>query len=56
VEDTSRSVKLLVTFAGGVLARDQSEAAELIDAHIKTEPPASVYDALLLPALSHAEA
>jgi predicted PurR-regulated permease PerM len=38
-----------------LLARDQSEAAELIDSHIKTEPPASVYDALLLPALSYAE-
>lgn len=38
-----------------LLARDQSEAAELIDGHIKTGPPASVYDALLLPALSYAE-
>ena len=37
------------------MARDQSEAAELIDSHIKTEPPATVYDALLLPALSYAE-
>lgn len=37
------------------MARDQSEAAELIDSHIKTEPPASVYDALLLPALTYAE-
>jgi predicted PurR-regulated permease PerM len=38
-----------------LVARDQSEAAELIDSHIKTEPPASVYDALLLPALSYAK-
>lgn len=38
-----------------LVARDQSEAAELIDSHIKTEAPASVYDALLLPALSYAE-
>ncbi len=38
-----------------LLARDQSEAAELIDTHIKTGPPESVYDALLLPALSYAE-
>ena len=38
-----------------LLARDQSEAAELIDSHIKTETPASVYDALLLPALCYAE-
>lgn len=38
-----------------LVARDQSEAAELIDSHIKTGSPASVYDALLLPALSYAE-
>ena len=38
-----------------LLARDQSEAAELIERHIKTEPPRSVYDALLLPALNYAE-
>lgn len=38
-----------------LVARDQSEAAELIDSHIETGPPASVYDALLLPALSYAE-
>jgi hypothetical protein len=38
-----------------LVARDQNEAAELIDSHIKTEPPASVYDALLLPALSYAK-
>jgi hypothetical protein len=37
------------------VARDQSEAAELIDSHIKTESSTSVYDALLLPALSYAE-
>jgi hypothetical protein len=38
-----------------LVARDQSEAAELIDNHIKTQPPQSVYDLLLLPALSYAE-
>jgi predicted PurR-regulated permease PerM len=38
-----------------LLARDQSEAAELIDNHIKTEPPESAYDALMLPALCYAE-
>jgi predicted PurR-regulated permease PerM len=38
-----------------LVARDQSEAAGLIDSHIKAGPPASVYDALLLPALSYAE-
>jgi len=38
-----------------LLARDQSEAADLIERHIKAEPPLSVYDALLLPALNYAE-
>jgi hypothetical protein len=38
-----------------LLARDQSEAADLIDRHIKTEPAHTVYDALLLPALNYAE-
>jgi predicted PurR-regulated permease PerM len=38
-----------------LLARDQSEAADLIEQHIKTESPRSVYDALLLPALNYAE-
>jgi len=38
-----------------LLARDESEAADLIERHIKTEAPRSVYDALLLPALNYAE-
>ncbi|MCA1649512.1 MAG: hypothetical protein LC753_04260 [Acidobacteria bacterium] len=38
-----------------LLARDQSEAADLIDRYVKTEPPESVYDTLLLPALNYAE-
>lgn len=38
-----------------LVARDQSEAAELIDTHIRTTPEESVYDALLLPALNYAE-
>jgi predicted PurR-regulated permease PerM len=38
-----------------LLARDQSEAADLIERHIKAETPRSVYDALLLPALNYAE-
>jgi predicted PurR-regulated permease PerM len=38
-----------------LLARDPSEAADLIDRHVKTEPRGSVYDALLLPALNYAE-
>jgi predicted PurR-regulated permease PerM len=38
-----------------LLARDQSEAADLIERYIMTESPRSVYDALLLPALNYAE-
>ena len=38
-----------------LLARDQSEAAELIDKHIRTGPRSSVYDTLMLPALNYAE-
>jgi predicted PurR-regulated permease PerM len=38
-----------------LLARDQGEAADLIEQHIKTEAPRTVYDALLLPALNYAE-
>jgi predicted PurR-regulated permease PerM len=38
-----------------LLARDQSEAADLIEAHVKTVAPRTVYDALLLPALNYAE-
>ena len=38
-----------------LLARDQSEAADLIERQIRTEPPHLVYDALLLPALNYAE-
>jgi predicted PurR-regulated permease PerM len=38
-----------------LLARDQSEAADLIERHIKTQPPRTVYDSLLLPALNYAE-
>ena len=38
-----------------LLARDQNEAADLIEHYIKTESPRSVYDALLLPALNYAE-
>lgn len=38
-----------------LLARDPSEAADLIDRHIKSDGAASVYDALLLPALNYTE-
>jgi hypothetical protein len=39
-----------------LLARDLGEAADLLEDYISTEPPRSVYDALLLPALNYAEA
>jgi predicted PurR-regulated permease PerM len=38
-----------------VLARDQSEASEIIEKHIASAAPETVYDALLLPALNYAE-
>jgi hypothetical protein len=38
-----------------VLARDMSEAADLVDTHLRTQPPRSVYDALFVPALSYAK-
>jgi predicted PurR-regulated permease PerM len=38
-----------------LLARDQSEAADLLERYIKSHVPLSVYDALLLPALNYAE-
>ena len=42
-----------VGFYQRVLARDQSEAAELIEKWVAEEPPGSVYDGLLLPALNY---
>jgi len=38
-----------------LLARDQAEAADLIERCIRTAPQRSVYDSLLLPALNYAE-
>jgi predicted PurR-regulated permease PerM len=38
-----------------LLARDPSEACELIERHVQSEPPDTAYDALLLPALVYAE-
>ena len=43
------------TFYQRLLARDQSGASDLIDRHQKSNPPESVYDSLLLPALNYAE-
>lgn len=38
-----------------LLARDPSEASDLLEAHMKTHSADTVYDALLLPALNYAE-
>lgn len=38
-----------------LLARDQGEAADIIEGYLKGETPRSVFDALLLPALNYAE-
>jgi predicted PurR-regulated permease PerM len=38
-----------------LLARDLSEAADLIERHVKSEPSGTVYDSLILPALNYAE-
>ena len=43
------------TYYQRLLARDQSEAADLVERYIKQHPPPAVYDALLLPALNYAE-
>lgn len=38
-----------------LLARDQSEAADLIERHVRGASPETVYDALMIPALNYAE-
>ena len=38
-----------------LLARDQSEAAELVEKHVNNGSTETVYDALMLPALNYAE-
>jgi predicted PurR-regulated permease PerM len=38
-----------------LLARDQVDALDIVDRHIKTQPADTLYDALLLPALNYAE-
>jgi hypothetical protein len=43
------------SFYQRLLARDQSEAAEVLERYVAKSPPETVYDALLLPALTHAE-
>jgi len=38
-----------------LLARDQGEAADIIQRHVASQPPETVYDAVMLPALTYAE-
>jgi predicted PurR-regulated permease PerM len=38
-----------------LLAHEPGEAADLLELHMRVHPPDEVYDALLLPALNHAE-
>jgi len=44
-----------VSYYQRLLAGDQSEAAEIVQRHLATQPAATVYDALMLPALNYAE-
>lgn len=44
-----------VSYYQRLLAKDQTEASELIDDYVAAQEPVSVYDALLLPALNYAE-
>ena len=44
-----------VSYYQRLLARDQSEAADILARHFANNPPDSVYDALLVPAINYAE-
>jgi len=44
-----------VSYYQRLLARDQGEAAEIIQRHVASEAAESVYDAVMLPALTYAE-
>lgn len=44
-----------VSYYQRLLARDQSEAAELLERHARATSPETVYDALMIPALNYAE-
>jgi predicted PurR-regulated permease PerM len=44
-----------VSYYQRLLARDQSEASEIVRRHLASQPMENVYDALLLPALNYAE-
>jgi predicted PurR-regulated permease PerM len=45
----------VVSYYQRLLARDQGEASDLIERHVKAHPAESVWDALVLPALNYAE-
>jgi predicted PurR-regulated permease PerM len=44
-----------VSYYQRLLARDQSEASEIVQRHLASQPMDTVYDALMLPALNYAE-
>jgi predicted PurR-regulated permease PerM len=44
-----------VSYYQRLLARDQSEAADIVQSHLASQPMETVYDALMLPALNYAE-
>lgn len=44
-----------VSYYQRLLARDQAEAADLVERYVSKEPADSVYDALFIPALTYAE-
>src|SRR4051812_7866748 len=44
-----------VSFYQRLLARDQSEASEIVHRHLASQPQDTVYDALMVPALNYAE-
>ena len=44
-----------VAYYQRLLAGDQGEAFDIIERHLKTNPPETLYDAILVPALNYAE-
>jgi predicted PurR-regulated permease PerM len=44
-----------VSYYQRLLARDQSEASEIVQRHLASQPMETVYDALMLPAFNYAE-
>jgi predicted PurR-regulated permease PerM len=52
---TDESVEGLNTYYQRLVARDQDEAAVIVEAALQTQPLVDVYDTVLLPALSYAK-